>query len=97
MQVLEPIKPEYVLGAWVSHPGMVEHVRTNLASLPRPGFEVRVGDFLRDCPFENWGLLELNARREMVEIYNEFATDDSGEDVYLCKDLTVSGGGTSST
>jgi hypothetical protein len=97
VQVLEPIEQRYILGAWVDHPRWVERVRADLAPLPHPGFEVRLGDFSGDCPFENWGLLRLEARREAMEIYNEFAPDDSGEDVYLCKDLTVSRDGTFST
>ena len=97
VQVLEPITQGYILGAWVNHSGWVERVRADLASLPHPGFEVRVGDFSGVCPFENWGVLRLEAHREMREIYDEFAPDDSEEDVYLCKDLTVSRDGTFST
>ncbi len=97
VQVLDPINQGHILGAWVDHPKWVERVRTDLASLPHPQFEVRIGDFSGDCPFENWGLLKLAARRERMEIAAEFAPDDLGEDVYLCKDLTVSRDGTFST
>jgi hypothetical protein len=93
VQVLEPIDPKLIVGAWVERDDLVERVRADLGRLPQGACEVRVGGFSRECPFDNMQLLPRQAQSEMAEIYGEFSADEHGDDAYLCDGVYVGSDG----
>lgn len=90
VQVLEPIPPKLIVGAWVERADLVERVRADLARLPDGEREVRVGAFSGECPFTNMQLNAALAQQEMAEIYDEFSADQDGADAYLVDGVYVS-------
>ncbi|MFP2895016.1 DarT ssDNA thymidine ADP-ribosyltransferase family protein [Corallococcus sp. 4LFB] len=93
VQVLKPIAPDLIVGAWVERDDLVERVRADPNRLPQGACEVRVSDFSGECPFDNLLLRPRQARSEMAEVYDEFSADEHGGDAYLSDGVYVSSDG----
>jgi len=90
VQVLGPIDPKLIVGAWVERTELVERVRADLSRLPQDPCVVRVAPFSGECPFDNMQRLPSQAQREMARIYNEFSVDEHGSDAYLSDGVYIS-------
>lgn len=89
VQILEPIDPKFIVGAWVEQAELIEPVNVVLSQLPQGACDVRVGGFYSECPFDNRQILRHQAQVELAGVYNEFSVDDYGGGVYLSDGMYV--------